>query len=111
MLTSDRVQDKISYLSAIMEHIVLKAKQYAFRQWHQTLIHNIQQTEGSVRLDLHPALECKNGVLKCYSVLHFDSQTYLKDWLTSIDRQEIIKSEQQFFETYRFKSLITGSQG
>jgi antibiotic biosynthesis monooxygenase (ABM) superfamily enzyme len=111
MLTTDQVQEEIFYSSAFMEHIVPKAKQLAFRQWHQTLVHSIEQSEGYIRVDRHSPLECKNGVLKCCSVIHFDSPTHLNNWLTSSDRQEIMKSGQQFFETYRFKSFTTGLEG
>ncbi|MEO8892610.1 MAG: hypothetical protein ABI417_13920 [Coleofasciculaceae cyanobacterium] len=111
MLTTDQVQEEIFYSSAFMEHIFLKAKQLTFRRWHQTLVHSIEQSEEYIRVDRHSLLECKNGLLKCCSVIHFDSPTHLNNWLTSSDRQEIMKSGQQFFETYRFKSFTTGLEG
>jgi antibiotic biosynthesis monooxygenase (ABM) superfamily enzyme len=111
MLSTHPVQDGIFYSSAFMEHIVPTTKQLAFRQWHQTLVHSIQQAKGFVQVDLHSPLECKNGVLKWYSVIHFDSPTHLNDWLTSSDRQELMKSGQEFFVTYRFKSFTTGLEG
>ncbi len=111
MLTTHQVQDEIFYSSAVIEHIVPKGKQPAFRQWHQTLVHSIQKAEGYVWLDLHSPLERKNDVLKWYSVIHFDTPDHLNDWLTSRDRQETMKAGQQFFETYRFKSFTTGVEG
>ena len=111
MLTVNRVQDEIFYSSAVIEHIVSKDKQIAFRQWHQSLVHNIQKAEGYIQIDMPSPLECKNGVLKFYSVMHFDSPTHLNDWLHSSDRKEIMKTGQQFFEAYRFKSFTTGLEG
>jgi len=111
MLTTDQAQDSIFCSSAVIERIVPEDNQFAFRQWHQTLLSSIQQSEGYVRVDLHSPLECKNGVLKWYSILHFDSPMHLSDRFTSSDRQAIMKSGQQFFETYRFKSFTTGLEG
>lgn len=50
MLTTDQAQNDIFYSSAVIEHIVPKDKQFAFRQWHQTLVSSIQQSEGYVRV-------------------------------------------------------------
>lgn len=111
MLTTDPVQDDLFYSSAVVEHIVPKGKQLAFRQWHQTLVHNIQRSEGYVRVDLHSPLECKNDVLKWHTVMHFDSPTHLNNWLTSSDRKEIMQAGKQFFAAYRFKSFTTGLEG
>ncbi len=108
MLSTNPVQDDLFYSSAVTEHIVLKDKQLAFRKWHQTLAHIIQQSEGRIRVDLYSPLECSNNVLKWYSVIHFDSPTNLDNWLNSSDREEIMQSGQKFFEAYRFKSFTTG---
>ncbi|MBD2190138.1 hypothetical protein [Pseudanabaena mucicola] len=111
MLTVNQVQDEIFYSSAVIEHIVSKDKQIAFRQWHQSLVRSIQKAEGYIQIDMPSPLECKNGVLKWYSVMHFDSPTHLNNWLASSDRKEMMKTGQQFFETYRFKSFTTGLEG
>lgn len=111
MVSTQQRQDELFYSSAVMEHIVPKDKQLAFRQWHQMLVHKIQQAPGCIRVDFHSPLECKNGVLKWYSVLHFDSPTNLNNWLSSSDRREMIKSGEKLFQTYRFKSFTTGLEG
>ncbi len=111
MLAINQVQDEIFYSSAVIEHIVLKNKQTAFRQWHQSLVLSMQKAEGYIQIDSPEPLECKNGVLKWYSVMHFDSPDHLNDWLNSCDRKELMKTGQQFFETYRFKSFTTGLEG
>lgn len=105
------VQDEIFYSSAVTEHIVPKDKQLDFRHWHQALLHRMAQAQGYVRVDLHSPLECKNDVIKWYSVIHFDSQTHLDNWLNSSDREEMMQAGKDFFETYRFKSFTTGSEG
>ena len=111
MLAINQVQDEIFYSSAVIEHIVSKSKQTAFRQWHQSLVLSMQKAEGYIQIDSPEPLECKNGVLKWYSVMHFDSPDHLNDWLNSCDRKELMKTGQQFFETYRFKSFTTGLEG
>lgn len=111
LATYQQDKDEIFYSSAVIEHIVPKSKKLAFRRWYKTLVRSIQKFEGFVRIDLPSPLECKNGVLKWYSVMHFDSPDHLDHWLTSRDRTEIMKIGQEFFESYRFKSFTTGLEG
>lgn len=111
MLTTLPAPTDVFYSSAVTEHIVSKDKQLDFRHWYQTLVHRMEEAEGYVRVDLHSPLACENNVIKWYSVIHFDSQAHLDNWLNSSDRKALMKAGKDFFETYRFKSFTTGSEG
>lgn len=97
LTTNQAAKNDIFYSSAVIEHIVPKAKAPAFQQWLQNLICHTQQFEGFVNAHLPPPLECKNDVLKWYLVMHFDSPAHLNAWLTAHDHKELMKSGQPFF--------------
>ena len=99
------------YSSLVVEHIVAKDRSAAFEKWHSTLARAASRHAGFVRIDLCPPLPCADDVTKWYTIVHFDSPESLNNWVLSKERRQILKSGQDTFKAYRFKSFTTGLEG
>ncbi|QQE63693.1 hypothetical protein GFS31_03620 [Leptolyngbya sp. BL0902] len=99
------------YTSSVMEYIVPRPKAEAFEAWYGRLRQAAQYHSGFLRADLGTPLDCDDGVMKYYSIIHFASSSQLDLWLTSEVRQRFFKEGESLFLAYRFKSFTTGLEG
>lgn len=102
---------RVFYSTVVLEHVVPNQNKAAFRKWLNTLIQTAKQHQGYIRTDLCPPLQCVDGVMKWYAIVHFDTPNHLNDWLTSRDREQLLDSGRKIFENYKFKSFTTGLEG
>lgn len=110
-IESEPLEYHLFYSSVVVEHIVSKQQTQKFRSWHKQLVQMLKKQTGFVRSDLGPPLKCENGVIKWYSIIHFNSPEQLNHWLRSSDRQQLFEQGQTIFQAYRFKSFTTGLDG
>ncbi|MBD2175606.1 hypothetical protein H6F42_01570 [Pseudanabaena sp. FACHB-1998] len=103
--------EKLFYSSLVTEHIVPEGKDAEFKHWYQLLVEDAKQCQGFLCCDLCPPLVCKDPVVKWYYIIHFDSPNHLNKWMESSDRLKLLKSGQDIFYAYRFKSFTTGLEG
>jgi len=110
-IMSDLQADPVFYSSVMIEHIVPRSKELPFRRWHAELLHRARQFPGYIRTGLCPPLVCRDGMVKWYSVMHFDTPDHLNEWVQSSDRKDLVTAGQSFLQEYRFKSFTTGLEG
>ncbi|AFY91878.1 hypothetical protein [Chamaesiphon minutus] len=103
--------DQTFYSSLVTEYIIPKGNDFAFKSWHTHLVNQAKCAPGFIRADLTPPLRCQDAVVKWYSIIHFDSQVNLDNWVGSIERQKLVESGQEIFRAYRFKSFTSGLEG
>ncbi len=99
------------YTSSVMEYIVPEAKTGAFEAWYRRLRQVAQYHSGFLRADLCTPLNCDDGVVKYYSIIHFASPSQLDLWLNCEVRQRLFHEGKTLFLAYRFKSFSTGLEG
>jgi len=99
------------YSSLVIEHIVPRDQSFAFRQWNNKFIQSAKRHAGFIRADCCAPLPCADGVVKWYTIIHFDTPERLNAWVESGDREEVLKLGQTIFMSYRFKSFTTGLEG
>lgn len=103
--------EQVPYSSVVIEYTVPQEKSWAFRKWHRSLVHAAQAFPGFIRADRHRPLPCQGGVLKWYSVVHFEQPEHLNRWLLSPEREALLKVGRALFKSYKFKSFETGVEG
>lgn len=99
------------YTSSVMEYIVPEAQATAFEAWYGQLRQVVQYHSGFLRADLCTPLNCDDGVIKYYSIIHFASPSQLDLWLTCEARRHLFQAGETLVLAYRFKSFTTGLEG
>lgn len=107
----DEPEDKYFYSSFVVEYIVSQGQETVFRQWYERLTRAARGYEGYTRTDLCPPLDCDDGVVKWYSIVHFRTPADLNRWLKSGDREDLFEQGRHAFLAYRYKSFTTGLEG
>lgn len=110
---ADQPQADYFYSTFIVEYIVPEGQksEALFRRWYDRLVNKARTFEGFTRTDLCPPLDCDDGVVKWYSIVHFRTPEELNRWLKSSDRAEIFEQGRDTFLAYRYKSFSTGLEG
>ena len=103
--------DQRFYSSFVVEYIVPAGQERSFNQWYARLVDAARQFEGYTRTDLCPPLDCGDGVVKWYYIVHFATPEDLKRWLKSNIRARLLEEGQDTFLAYRYKSFTTGLEG
>lgn len=105
--------DNHFYSTFIVEYIVPGGQESAavFRRWYNRLMKAASHFEGYTRTDLGPPLDCDDGVVKWYSIVHFRTPEELNSWLKSDVRQALFEEGRDTFLAYRYKSFTTGLEG
>lgn len=99
------------YTSSVMEYIVPEDRAAMFEAWYEQLRQVVQYHSGFLRADLCTPLNCDDGVIKYYSIIHFASPSQLDLWLTCEARRQLFQAGETLVLAYRFKSFTTGLEG
>ncbi|MGB3294901.1 MAG: hypothetical protein WBB01_18110 [Phormidesmis sp.] len=110
-LPNDSPDDRYFYSSFVVEYLIPEKREQAFKRWYARLIEVASQQKGYTRTDLCEPLDCGDGVVKYYYIIHFATPEYLNEWLGSDARREILQTGQDCFLSYRYKSFTTGLEG
>lgn len=99
-------ENQLSCASLVIEHRVPKGKEKEFQEWQGLLTSVVKRFKGYLRTDLSPPVI---GVQdKWYVIVYFDTQEHLDQWVNSSERQSLLKSEEELFGSYQFRSFKTG---
>ncbi len=109
--TYDGPDNRHFYSSFVVEYIVPVGQERSFNQWYGRLVDAARQFEGYTRTDLCPPLDCGDGVVKWYYIVHFATPETLNQWLKSDMRERLLQEGQDTFLAYRYKSFSTGLEG
>ena len=109
--TANGPDDQYFYSSFVVEYIVPVGQERRFNQWYSRLMDAARHFEGYTRTDLCPPLNCGDGVVKWYYIVHFATPETLNLWLKSDLREQLLKEGQGTFLAYRYKSFTTGLEG
>jgi antibiotic biosynthesis monooxygenase (ABM) superfamily enzyme len=107
----DGAKDDYFYSSFVVEYIVPVDQERSFNQWYARLVDAARQFKGYTRTDLCPPLDCGDGVVKWYYIVHFATPQDLKRWLKSDIRRDLLEEGHNTFLAYRYKSFTTGLEG
>lgn len=103
--------DQVFYSSVVLEHIVPTNQEAGFERWYLALIRLAERQAGFLRADTCPPLVCLDGVVKRYSIIHFDTPNHLNDCITSNQWEAMLESGRHLVQNYKFKSFTTGLEG
>lgn len=99
-------ENHISCASLVIEHRVPTGKEQEFQEWQSLLTSVVNRFKGYLRTDLSPPVL---GVQeKWYVIVYFDTQEHLNQWINSPERQSLLKSGEELFGSYQFRSFKTG---
>jgi uncharacterized protein len=95
----------------VLEHVVPIKQEASFELWYGALIRLAERQAGFLRSDTCPPLVCLDGVVKRYSIIHFDTPNHLNNCITSEQWEAMLESGRHLVQNYKFKSFTTGLEG
>jgi uncharacterized protein len=95
-----------SCASLVIEHRVSKGKEKEFQNWQSSLTSAVNQFKGYLRTDVSsPVIGAQE---KWYVIVYFDTEEHLGKWVNSPERQSLLKTGEELFGSYKFRSFKTG---